>query len=92
MAQDLDLLGGVRLADKADVTGQVQCTICLCDVEAGETLRELYGCKHAFHQKCIDQWFLGTPLFSLSCPLCRGNLCESIYGKEAGNLPVVDLL
>jgi hypothetical protein len=97
MAQDLDLLGGVRVADRAYLAGhaEMQCTICLGDIEAGETLRELYGCKHGFHQKCIDQWLLGTPVFSLRCPLCRGNLCENIYctsSCHSGTVPVVDLL
>ena len=31
------------------------CSICLCDLVAGEVARTL-PCKHAFHAACIDAW------------------------------------
>lgn len=77
MVYDLDLLGHVRLAEERH--SEMQCTVCLCDVEPNQRLRELRVCKHVFHQNCIDQWLLGTPVFSLTCPLCRGSLYEHIY-------------
>merc|ERR1719271_2255889 len=82
MVHDLALLGDVRLAEESDHRSDLKCTICLCDVEAGQKLRELYLCKHVFHQKCIDQWLLGTPVYSVTCPLCRGNLFESNYSPR----------
>ena len=31
------------------------CSVCLCDLVAGEMVRTL-PCKHRFHQSCIDAW------------------------------------
>ena len=42
-----------------------KCSICLCDVEVGERVREL-GCRHHFHQPCLDSWISQRA----SCPLC----------------------
>jgi hypothetical protein len=90
--QDLELLGGVRLAEESDRAAGLQCTICLCDVEPGEKLRQLFQCKHGFHLRCIDQWLVGTPVVSLSCPLCRANLCGPIAAApQCGPHQVADL-
>ena len=43
------------------------CSVCLCEYEAGETLRTLPLCRHVFHTACIDPW-LGQ---HQTCPLCR---------------------
>ncbi|PNT71338.1 E3 ubiquitin-protein ligase ATL9 [Brachypodium distachyon] len=45
------------------------CAVCLEDVQAGQTVRELPPCRHLFHVDCIDLW-LQT---HRTCPLCR---CE----------------
>ena len=48
------------------------CSVCLCEFEEGDVLRVLQppGCGHAFHQDCIDKWFI----LHITCPLCRHNL------------------
>ncbi|CAH1442055.1 unnamed protein product [Lactuca virosa] len=44
-----------------------ECAVCLGDVDNGDKVRLLPNCKHMFHVKCIDEWFVGHT----SCPVCR---------------------
>ena len=32
------------------------CSICIADLEAGESVRRMSNCKHCYHDKCIDRW------------------------------------
>jgi hypothetical protein len=45
------------------------CCICLDGFVKNEGYRVL-TCKHVFHKKCIDKWFLDG---SQECPMCRQN-------------------
>jgi hypothetical protein len=38
-----------------DADGE-QCTICQLDMVAGETVKTLIKCGHAYHVECIDGW------------------------------------
>ncbi|KAJ3321239.1 hypothetical protein HDV06_004464 [Boothiomyces sp. JEL0866] len=49
------------------------CSICLCEYENDENLRQL-GCKHHFHQTCIDEWLH----LNAKCPLCVQNIEETM--------------
>ncbi|KAI3512163.1 hypothetical protein L1887_19393 [Cichorium endivia] len=49
------------------VKDEYECAVCLGDVENGDMVRCLPNCKHMFHVKCIDEWFVGHT----SCPVCR---------------------
>jgi len=48
-----------------------ECSICMCELETGETVRML-GCMHLFHAACVDRWLLAKP----QCPMCRANTIE----------------
>ncbi|XP_010532788.1 PREDICTED: E3 ubiquitin-protein ligase RING1-like [Tarenaya hassleriana] len=47
-------------------SGGGECVICLDELTAGETAKEM-PCKHRFHGECIEKW-LGL---HGSCPVCR---------------------
>ncbi|XVF42516.1 hypothetical protein PTKIN_Ptkin01aG0370200 [Pterospermum kingtungense] len=51
------------------VVDNVQCSVCLEDIEIGSEAKEL-SCKHKFHNGCITPWL---ELHS-SCPVCRFQL------------------
>jgi hypothetical protein len=56
---------------KDQVNGGCECSICFQQFQKNDYYRELDGCKHMFHKKCIDEWFFQSK--SYSCPLCRKN-------------------
>ncbi|CAL5014172.1 unnamed protein product [Urochloa decumbens] len=60
-----------------------ECAVCLGDFCAGERLRLLPPCRHAFHIDCIDAWLHATA----SCPLCRAPVVD---GPAADDI-VVDI-
>lgn len=44
----------------------VDCAICLGELEEGEWLKHLPNCAHRFHVLCMDTWFQSHS----NCPLC----------------------
>ncbi len=48
-----------------------ECSICKENYKSGEYYRELCGCGHCYHKKCVDEWFFRSKTYS--CPLCRKN-------------------
>ncbi|KAM0053451.1 putative transcription factor C2H2 family [Helianthus debilis subsp. tardiflorus] len=54
-------------SDPESLSDQCECAVCLADLENGDMVRLLPDCKHLFHVKCIDEWFVGHA----SCPVCR---------------------
>lgn len=48
------------------------CSICLTDMNPGETVRCLPNCGHKFHKCCIDLWLVRQA----QCPLCKQTVEE----------------
>jgi len=56
-----------------ETTPRHECSICLMDVDVGDTVRCLPACGHVFHRACIDLWLLQRA----DCPLCKGPVLSS---------------
>lgn len=48
-----------------------ECSICL-DSFSEEQSVKILGCKHCFHEECIDSWLRNM----LKCPICRTSVCK----------------
>lgn len=78
--EDLDKLKLFRYGEDGAPHAEPTCSICLCDYEEGDILREL-PCKegrHVFHAECVDEWLMQK----LSCPICRDNPLKKGEGEE----------
>jgi hypothetical protein len=64
----------VTAAEAAAVEKDVECAICLCDVEDED--KSFMKCSHVFHGSCLDAWTNKCLLRRLypSCPTCRAEL------------------
>uniref|UniRef100_A0A7N0TKZ0 RING-type domain-containing protein n=1 Tax=Kalanchoe fedtschenkoi TaxID=63787 RepID=A0A7N0TKZ0_KALFE len=50
-----------------ELSDEVDCVVCLCELKKGEGVRRL-ECRHVFHKKCLDVWL---DQLHFTCPLCR---------------------
>lgn len=64
---------GERTGDQLEGRISTTCSICLCDYEDQEDLRQL-PCDHYFHKECVDEWLK----LKRTCPLCKRDITESI--------------
>lgn len=51
--------------ERLELESDASCSICLCDYEHNDILRQL-SCGHHFHKKCLDEWLR----LNAKCPLC----------------------
>lgn len=61
-----------------------KCLVCMSDYEEGEDMRAL-GCKHGFHQECIDKWLTTG---ANKCPVCRAAAVVSSEPAVAAEGPL----
>ncbi|XP_062224599.1 E3 ubiquitin-protein ligase EL5-like [Phragmites australis] len=62
-------LAAERIPSYEHRDGAADCTVCLGEVEKGETVRRLPACQHVFHRECIDMWLHAHA----TCPVCRSS-------------------
>jgi len=69
------------LLDKERQGFQQECPVCFEDYKDGEELCVLPECNHAFHSRCINNWFSISAL----CPMCRSNVKDNMAKAFAHN-------
>ena len=62
----IDVILGSNILTIEDDLQHIRCSICLKDIEVGDTYTSL-RCDHMFHTDCIRTWFC----IKTNCPLCR---------------------
>jgi hypothetical protein len=62
----IDVILGSNILTIEDDLQHIRCSICLKDIEIGDTYTSL-RCDHMFHSDCIRTWFC----IKTNCPLCR---------------------
>jgi len=83
LAAPMSFISAAAAAAYADAMGATNgelpcCSICLCDYQDSELLRQL-PCSHEFHQTCVDKWMASHD----TCPICRAPLVPG--GYECGD-------
>lgn len=53
-----------------ELSEESECSICLNEICAHDSVRQLGVCGHTFHRSCIDLWLLRRA----DCPLCKQNV------------------
>ncbi|CAA3015732.1 E3 ubiquitin- ligase RHA2B-like [Olea europaea subsp. europaea] len=86
MLQNLDEFSETRIGPQnmTDSMDPVECSICLCNIDEEDEVRELINCKHVFHRVCLDRW---VGYGHWTCPLCRNYLkipriAAEVYEQE----------
>ncbi|EOA17055.1 hypothetical protein CARUB_v10005290mg [Capsella rubella] len=62
-------------------SNDLECAICLNELEDRETVRLLPICNHLFHIDCVDAWLYSHA----TCPVCRSNLTAKSNKSSEGD-------
>ena len=61
-----------------EMNPQIQCTICVDDIQKGEQCIKITRCEHVYHGICIATWFdakiKSNAKIKFTCPNCNSNL------------------
>ncbi|XP_016441637.1 putative RING-H2 finger protein ATL53 [Nicotiana tabacum] len=57
----------------------IECAVCLSDIEEGEEVKQLPRCNHSFHASCIDMWLYSH----LDCPMCRSPVEQPVLHRNS---------
>lgn len=63
------------------LTSCTTCSICIDEFVAGERIRLLPRCKHAFHTECIMPWLTER---QGCCPLCKATVIDDDSDEDTG--------
>ncbi|KAL1529029.1 hypothetical protein AB1Y20_010349 [Prymnesium parvum] len=65
--------GSVLKEKNYEEASEEECSLCMDILSTFDSVRQL-PCRHAFHQPCIDKWFIeGQAGKHRTCPLCAGS-------------------
>jgi len=56
-----------------------ECPVCLVPYVAGDVVRLLPDCQHAFHAACIDRWLYSKA----TCPMCRDRVKSKLAAIQS---------
>ncbi|CAK7344676.1 unnamed protein product, partial [Dovyalis caffra] len=82
--KDLKKLSRFRFSTKTRPemgADQTSCVVCLEEIKQGQWCRNLVGCGHVFHRKCVDAWLVKVS----ACPICRRQV-ELDHGVKCSQL------
>ncbi|KAL6006768.1 Homeobox protein B-H1 [Asimina triloba] len=74
-----ELLPAVCFGDLRPEKAVDDCVVCLCEFREEEEVRQLRGCDHVFHRRCLDRWL---DCDKQTCPLCRAHLVPEEMRNE----------
>ncbi|KAG2539177.1 hypothetical protein PVAP13_9NG453300 [Panicum virgatum] len=60
----------IEATPQSPTPARAECVVCLSEFAAGDAVRLLTVCRHAFHTACIDSWLAAHT----TCPVCRSEL------------------
>ena len=64
----------------------MDCAICLEPMPIGTSVRIL-PCRHAFHDKCINDWFKER---QYTCPMCKFDMCQHIEEQREAKKSILE--
>lgn len=77
-----------RYAEIKTKTKSDTCSICIDEFQLEDEIRQIFVCRHIFHDQCIREWIKKSP----NCPNCKLPLTrENLQGKKFDPMASGDL-